>query len=313
MPARPAPGHRSGDTPTPGPDPARARAAAGGGRPPARRRPWRRWRVQGRTGIVLGVVRSRLHSVRLVRYLVRVPFLAWHLLIHLPITLLLMTPPFGRIRLAGGDLLEHRVVRWWSGGLLRVFGMRVRRVGEPMPGAVMFVANHVSWIDIVSLHSQRMMGFVAKREIAGWPLVGWMATRAQTIYHQRGSQESLGGVLHEMLVRLRSGRAVGVFPEGRTRDGSSVGPFHARIFLAAVEAGVPVQPVALRYGAHASAQRQVAFAPGESFFGNFLRLLGEPARPVEVVFLEPVAPGDAEGRRRIAETARERIVAAMAT
>src|SRR5690606_40109660 len=62
----------------------------------------------------------------------------------------------------------------------------------------------------------------------------------------RSSQESLGGVLHEMLARLEDGRSVGVFPEGRTRGGREVGPFHARIFAAAVEAGVPVQPVALR-------------------------------------------------------------------
>ena len=253
-----------------------------------------------------------LPVVRVLRYAVRVPLLLWHVLGHLPVTLLLMSPPFGQLRLAGGGRLRYRMVRLWSGGLMRVFGMRVRRVGHPMPGAVMFVANHVSWIDIAALHSQRMMGFVAKREIAGWPVVGWLATRGETIYHQRGSQESLGGVLHEMRARLRDGRAVGVFPEGRTRDGRAVGPFHARIFLAAVEAGVPVQPVALRYGHGASAQAAVAFAPGESFFANFLRLLGEPARPVEVVFLEPILPGDAEGRRRIADIARERIVAAMA-
>ena len=250
--------------------------------------------------------------MRVFRYAVRFPFLLWHLLVHLPVTIVLMAPPFGRLRLAGGGRLDQRMVRLWSGGLMRVFGMRVRRIGHPVPGAVMFVANHVSWIDIVALHSQRMMGFVAKREIAGWPLVGWLASRAETIFHQRGSQESLGGVLHEMLARLRDGRAVGVFPEGRTRNGREVGPFHARIFLAAVEAGVPVQPVALRYGEHGSAQTVVAFAPGESFFANFLRLLGEPSRPAEVVFLEPIAPGDAEGRRRIAETARDRIVAAMA-
>ncbi len=251
-------------------------------------------------------------AVRALRYALRVPFLLWHVFVHLPVTLLLMAPPWGGHRLAGGERLDHRMVRWWSSGMMRVFGMRTRRVGTPMPGAVLFVANHVSWIDIVALHSQRMMGFVAKREIAGWPVVGWLAARGETIFHQRGSQESLGGVLHEMLARLREGRAVGVFPEGRTRDGHAIGPFHARIFLAAVEAGVPVQPVALRYGDHADAHAIVAFAPGESFFANFLRLLGEPVRPAEVVFLAPIGPGDAEGRRRIAETARERIVAAMA-
>ena len=250
--------------------------------------------------------------VRALRYAFRVPFLLWHVLVHLPVVVLLMAPPWGGHAFADGDRLDHRAVRWWSGGLMRVFGMHMRRVGTPMRGGVMFVANHISWIDIVALHSQRMMGFVAKREIAGWPVVGWLAARGETIFHQRGNQESLGGVLHEMLARLRDAHAVGVFPEGRTRDGHEIGPFHARIFLAAVEAGAPVQPVALRYGEDASAQSVVAFAPGESFFANFLRLLGEPPRVAEAVFLDPILPGDAEGRRRIAETARERIVAAMA-
>ena len=253
---------------------------------------------------------SPSRAARLPRYLLRWPMLAWHVLVHLPITLILMSPPFGGIRIAG-DPLKHRMVRWWQRGLMRVFGFRMRRVGTPLPGAVMFVANHVSWVDIVALHGFRMMGFVAKREIASWPLVGWLATMGETIYHQRGNQESLGGVLHEMLARLREGRAVGVFPEGRTRDGRAVGPFHARIFLAAVEANVPVQPVALRYGEGGDAQTVVAFGPTENFAQNFLRLLGEPARVADVIFLEPILPGDAEGRRRLAETARGRIIAAM--
>ncbi len=142
-------------------------------------------------------------------------------------------------------------------------------------------------------------------------MVGWLAARGETIFHARGSTESLGGVLHEMLARLRSGRSVGVFPEGGTRGGREIGPFHARIFLAAVEAGVPVQPVALKYGEGGSAQAVVAFGPRESFVANFFRLLGEPARLAEVHFLEPIVPGDTDGRRRIADLARQRIVDAM--
>lgn len=259
-------------------------------------------------GMTRSVSTSRAR--RALRYAYRLPMLAWHIVVHLPITLLLMSPPFGGLRV-GGEPLKHRMVRWWQGGLMRVFGFRMRRVGTPLPGAVMFVANHVSWVDIVALHAQRMMGFVAKREIAGWPLVGRLATMGETIYHQRGNQESLGGVLHEMLARLRAGRAVAVFPEGRTRNGEEVGPFHARIFLAAVEADVPVQPVALRYGTRGDAQTVVAFGPDENFFQNFWRLLGEPGRTGEAVFLEPILPGDSDGRRKIAETARTRIVDAM--
>ena len=247
---------------------------------------------------------------RAFRYLYRVPMLLVHILVLLPLVLLSMVPLWSGI-VVGGERLEHWAIRKWSAGLMRIFGFRLRRLGAPLPGAVMFVANHVSWVDIEVMHSQRMMGFVAKREIAGWPVVGWLAARGQTIFHQRGNQESLGGVLHAMLARLRDGHAVGVFPEGRTRDGHEVGPFHARIFQAAVEAHVPVQPVALRYGAHGRAQTTVAFGPGESFFANFLRLLGEPGGEADVVFLEPIRAADAEGRRRMAELSRERIVAAL--
>lgn len=243
--------------------------------------------------------------MRAFRYLYRVPLLAWHVLIHLPVTLLL-------IAIGNGGALSHAAVRWWAGGLLRVFGMRVQRIGSPLPGGTLFVANHVSWIDIMVLHSQHMMGFIAKAEIRSWPVVGWVTTHAETIFLQRGNGDSLGQVLAEMTQRLRSGRAVAAFPEGGTRDGHVLGPFHARIFSAAVAARAPVQPVALCYGQHCQAQPIVAFAPGEHFVGNFIRLLGEPSRPARVCFLTPILPGECESRRAIAQTARARVEQAMA-
>lgn len=246
---------------------------------------------------------------RPLRYLRRLPALAAHVLLGLPLTLLLINPLCARLSLRG-ERLDHLAVRLWSKGLVRCFGLRVRRYGTPLPGAVMFVANHVSWIDITVLHGQRWMGFVAKAEIERWPLVGWIASRGGSIFHHRGNNESLHGVMHQMVQRLQDGLAVGVFPEGRTTDGRGVGVFHARIFQPAVLAKVPAQPVAIRYGAKGSAQQVVAFAPREHFLGNFLRLLGEPARAVEVHFLEPLLAGE-DGRRRMAETCRERIVAAM--
>ena len=137
------------------------------------------------------------------------------------------------------------------------------------------------------------------------------ASRGGTIFHHRGDNESLHGVMHQMLERLQTGRAIGVFPEGRTNNGQGVGVFHARIFQPAVLAVVPSQPVALKYGVGGCAQTTVAFKPRENFLQNFWRLLGEPARRVEVHFLEPVSV-DADGRRRMAEISRERIIAAMA-
>ena len=247
---------------------------------------------------------------RPLRYLWRLPLLLMHVTVGLAIVMLMINPISRRIR-PGGEGLDSRTIRAWSVLMVRVFGMRVQRFGEPLPGAAFFVANHVSWIDITLLHSQRVVGFVAKAEIARWPIVGWLASRGGTIFHHRGDNESLHGVMHQMLECLRKGRAIGVFPEGRTNNGQGVGVFHARIFQPAVLAGVPSQPVALKYGVGGSAQTTVAFKPRENFLQNFWRLLGEPARRVEVHFLEPVLV-DADGRRRMAEVSRDRIIAAMA-
>lgn len=247
--------------------------------------------------------------MRPLRYAVRVPLLTLHLLLGLPLTLILINRYTARWTL-DGERVDHRAIRLWSVGLMRVFGFRTRRINQPLPGAHLLVANHVSWIDIELVHSQRVVGFVAKSEISRWPLVGWLASRGGTIYHQRGSNASLNGVMELMVGRLDSGQAVGVFPEGGTSGGETVRTFHARIFQAAFEAQVPVQPVALRYGEGGSAQTTVAFAPGENFLQNFLRLLGEPARVAEVHFLAPIQP-EGQGRRQVAEQARERIRAAM--
>lgn len=247
---------------------------------------------------------------RPLRYLWRVPLLALHVLLALPVTLLMINPVTARLELRG-ERLDHLAIRLWSRLLLNIFGFRLRRYGTPLPGAALFVANHVSWIDIELMHSQRMMGFVAKAEIARWPVVGWVASQGSTIYHHRGDNDSLHGVMHQMVQRLEQGLAVGVFPEGRTLPGDRIGTFHARIFQPAVLARVPAQPVALKYGLRGNAQAIVAFGPGENFLQNFVRLLGEPGRVAEVHFLEPVAASE-DGRRRMAETCRERIIAAMA-
>ena len=245
--------------------------------------------------------------LRALRYAYRLPFLLWHVFVHLPVVLLLIA-----IGDDGRRPVGHAAIRWWARGLLRVFGMRVQGIGTPLAGGTLFVANHISWVDIVALHSQHMMGFIAKSEIRAWPVVGWVTSHAETIYLQRGNANSLGDVMAEMSARLRSGRAVAAFPEGGTRDGRELGAFHARIFTAAVDADASVQPVALCYGDGCEAQPIVAFARGESFMGNVARLLGEPARPVRVCFLEPILHAEQAGRRGIAQAARERVEAAMA-
>ena len=248
---------------------------------------------------------------RPLRYLLRLPLLAWHLLVDLPLTLLLASAPGRMLRLPGGERLDRFAIRCWQGGLLRVFGFRLRCIGRPNRQPTLFVANHCSWLDISLIHSQRALAFVAKSEIARWPLVGRIARLADTIYHRRGDTESLAEVSAAVVACLRSGHSAGVFQEGGALGRvDRVRTFHARMFQVCYDADVPAQPVALRYLRDGEPAETVAFRVGESFVANLWRLLGDKGSLAEVHFLAPVAL-DPAGRRRMAEAARQQIASVL--
>jgi 1-acyl-sn-glycerol-3-phosphate acyltransferase len=249
-------------------------------------------------------------ALRLLRYLWRVPLLLLHIVLGVLLCAGVLSWSRQRVMVGGREPFALRMIRWWSATLMRIFGLRPVRVGRPLPDPVLFVANHTSWIDIELLHSQRVACFVAKAEIAQWPLVGWLAASGGTIFHRRGSNHSLAAVMQTMVERLRGGRSVAVFPEGGTGYNGVLRVFHARIFQAALDASVPVQPVALCFARDGRRVIDAGFREGENFLQNLLRLLGGPPMDAEVHFLEPV-PLMPEARRQMAELARERIGAAL--
>jgi 1-acyl-sn-glycerol-3-phosphate acyltransferase len=243
--------------------------------------------------------------LRPLRYLWRVPVFALHVLISLPITLALISTGRAR-RLANGETQAHRAIRWWSNGACRIFGIRVSALGDPAPHPALLVANHVSWMDIEVIHSQRAVGFVAKSEIRRWQLVGFMAAMGETVFHQRGCGSSLERVVNAITERLEGGHSVAIFPESRTGPGDRVLPFHGRLLAAAVTARCPVQPVAIRFHRHGQRNASIPFAPDENFVVNVLRVLGDAPSEAEVHSLEPIIP-DGQGRRDMANRAREEI------
>jgi 1-acyl-sn-glycerol-3-phosphate acyltransferase len=248
--------------------------------------------------------------LRPLRYLWRVPLLLGHIVLGIFLCGFILTWNRHAVMKNGREPFTHRMIRAWSTGLMRVFGLRSVRVGQPSADPVLFVANHTSWIDIELLHSQRAACFVAKAEIANWPLVGWLAASGGTIFHRRGSNHSLAAVMQVMVERLREGRSVAVFPEGGTGHNGVLKVFHARIFQAAVDAEVPAQPVALRFARDGKRVIDAGFREHENFMQNILRMLGGAPMDAEVHFLEPIQTS-VDGRRRMAELARERIAAAL--
>jgi len=247
---------------------------------------------------------------RPLRYVWRVPLLVLHIVFGIGLCVLLLNPNRGAIMRDGHEPLPHRLERVWARWLLAIFGLRARRFGQPLADPALFVANHTSWLDIVSMHSQRAVCFVAKAEIAHWPLVGWMAASGGTIFHRRGNNHSLALVMQTMVERMHAGRSVAVFPEGGTSHDGVPRVFHARIFQTALDAEVAVQPVALRFARDGRRVLDGGFREGESFMANLVRLLGAAPMDVEVHFLN-VVPASPDARRQMAELARARIATAL--
>ncbi|MFT4045538.1 MAG: lysophospholipid acyltransferase family protein [Solimonas sp.] len=192
-----------------------------------------------------------------------------------------------------GRLDRLKMAGWWHRRLLGILGLRVTVHGTPLAGAHLTVANHVSWLDIPLMGAVEPLRFVAKSEIRHWPIAGWLATACGSLYIRRGK----GGarpMLDRLAVYLRSGGAIVLFPEGTTTDGRRVLPFHARLFGAAVEAGCPVQPVALRYHPDRQGRHVAPFIGDDDLFRHVLRVLRTPGLTVEVFYCPPLAGAGAD-------------------
>jgi 1-acyl-sn-glycerol-3-phosphate acyltransferase len=201
------------------------------------------------------------------------------------------------------DALAMRLAHW----LLWFFGISVKVSGSPTDGPVLIAANHISWLDILALHANCPMGFVAKAEIEQWPVFSFIARTGGTIFHQRGSYDSAADVTAAMVQRLKQGRRVAIFPEGGILPGAEVRVFHARLFRAAIDAECPVQPVMVRYLSHGRRDDDILFRQGESMLANFARLLARPGAVADVRFL-PVINSTGKPRRVLADMVRAAVI-----
>lgn len=239
------------------------------------------------------------------RLLYRLPLLLLHIFVGTPVTVLCHYWPLSDIRFGGRSLME-RTADWWGRNLCRIFGLRLKVSGTVPPGPQLVVANHISWIDIPLLFSVAPLSFVSKAEIEQWPVIGFIAKAGNTVFHQRGSHDSAHGVAAAMKQRLEEGGNVAIFPEGGILRGHGVKRFHGRLFAAAIETGVPVQPLMLRYVRDGVHEHDMTFLPGEHFVGNFFRLLRQAPCDAEVAVLTRIDPRGKQ-RRLLANEAGEAV------
>lgn len=212
-------------------------------------------------------------------------------------------------RLAGAPSPWPRRFLAWVG---RSAGVRVRACGTPLRNNVLFLANHVSWLDIMIVAGATGTAFVSMAEVKSWPVIGWLATIGGTVFIARSDRRNVRGQADALRVALSAGRPVALFPEGTTEGGRAVLPFKASLLSSLFPPlpGVRIQPVAIDYGDLTAA---IAWVGGESAGANAKRIFSRPGTiPVTIHYLEPIDPAEAGDRKALAAAAQAEVEAALA-
>lgn len=233
---------------------------------------------------------------------------AWLRTIGIALWLVVCLPLHGLWRLFGAPSPWPRL---FLRGVAVAAGVDVRTVGEPVARSVLYIANHVSWLDIAVLAGRTGSAFVAKAEMAPWPVIGWLANLNNSVYVERSARLDVGAQARALGMALATGQPLTLFPEGTTGDGNVLLPFRSSLIAAVAPPppGIAIQPVAIDYGADAAA---IAWVDDEPVGRNALRVMSRAGRMTCTLhFLEPLSTEDFPHRKAIAAHSRDAIAARL--
>ena len=190
----------------------------------------------------------------------------------------------------------------------RAAGARVTIEGTPLRHDVFFIANHLSWIDILALGGATGAAFISHDGVAGWPLVGWLARQNNTIFVARANRREVAAQVETLRRALAGHQPVALFPEGTTGAGTALLPFKPALLagLMPPPRDLDIQPVWIDYGAGAT---EIAWHSDEPAGANAARVLARKGViPLTLHFLDPFDPEAFEDRKSVSEEARRRIM-----
>ena len=201
----------------------------------------------------------------------------------------------------------------WHRVNVRALGFRIHRTGvltDKRP--LLIAANHISWTDIEVMASLYDISFIAKSDLAGWPLIGWLSRMQRPVYVERTRKRTSGAQASEIARRLAAGEAIVLFAEGTTGDGNRILPFKSTLFGAAAMAiaegavdKVYIQPVAVAYTRVHGMPMGRRYRPLAAWIGDqdLVPTLGELLRvgavDVELQFGDPIAFSAGSNRKAV--------------
>ncbi len=216
---------------------------------------------------------------------------------------------YERLRIQHSMARRQRWSRFFMRRLSHALPFRVTVHGELPQQPMLWVCNHVSWTDIALLGQLAPLSFLSKAEVRTWPIAGWLALKAGTLFIRRGSGDSQL-IRRQMTQHLGNQCSLMIFPEGTTTDGQQLRTFHGRLLASAIEAHVPLQPVAIRYVRNGAIDPLAPFIGDDDLLSHLMRLFSNDVGDVHIHLLPPIASAGME-RAALAFQAQEAVRVAL--
>jgi lyso-ornithine lipid O-acyltransferase len=214
-----------------------------------------------------------------------------------PLLTLLFRPSDAKIK---KDALKALWLQWFS----KIINLEISKQGDLLEQGTLLVSNHISWLDIIVIGQFFPAYFVAKNDISGWPVIGFLARQSGTIFIRRGDKRHIRTTAEKMVWLLKQNSNIIAFPEGTTTAGNKVLHFHSSLFQPALLTRSPIQPVALHY--LGAAKDQAPFIGDDGFIPHLMRILAMDKIEVRLSFLNLI-DSTGKDRQSVSNEARDLI------
>ena len=200
------------------------------------------------------------------------------------------------------------IVQWWVRRACHILAININVYGEVNhEKETLFVANHVSWLDIIALSAVVQVKFISKDSIKHWPIIGWLVTSVGTLLIRRGKYFVISRLVALIKKELKHRHSVLLFPEGTTTNGKQVAPFRFALLQSVTHSEYMVQAIALQYITATGVDLQALYIGKDNFVFHLLRLTMRDSTRLKIHFTQAFSVRNMD-RHAVAKQARENIL-----
>ena len=205
------------------------------------------------------------------------------------------------------------IVQWWARTVCRILVIRVRQRGAAsIVKNTLYVANHISWIDIIAIGSVVQTKFISKHTVRHWPVIGTLVAASGTVFIDRGKHFALNRAIATVRAELDQQHAMLIFPEGTTTDGWNMARFYPGLFSVLKDSRHVIQPLALRYVRDGKLDMLAPYIGEDNFVAHLFRIAAVTETCLELQFGSVIAAGN-RGRHELAAVTHAEIMTMLMT